>query len=83
MIRSCALFTLIGLGLLQVNPAVAQPGMGMAGGPSPVDAMFLAAAPELGDAVPDLTIVDRDGNPVNMRELARENYTVLVLGCLT
>ena len=83
MIRSCASLALIGAGLLQLTPAVAQPGMGMAMGGSPVDAMFLAAAPEIGDPVPDLTIVDRDGNPVNMRELAREHYTVLVLGCLT
>ena len=41
------------------------------------------AAPKIGERVPDLTIFDERGNPVNLREVAREHYTVLVLGCLT
>ncbi len=41
-------------------------------------------APELGEQIPDVTIVDDQGNPVNVRELAsRSPYTVLTLGCLT
>ncbi len=41
-------------------------------------------APELGEQIPDVTIVDDQGNPVNIRELAsRSPYTVLTLGCLT
>ncbi len=44
---------------------------------------FLAAAPDVGEPLPDLTIVDASGDPVNLREVAREHYTVLVLGCLT
>lgn len=40
-------------------------------------------APGIGDPPPDVTIFDRDGNPVVLRDLTRENYSVLVLGCLT
>ena len=40
-------------------------------------------APQVGDPLPDLTIVDANGDPANLREIAREHYTVLVLGCLT
>ena len=42
------------------------------------------AALQLGEQVPDLTIVDAQGEPVNLRELASHSpYTVLTLGCLT
>ena len=44
---------------------------------------FEADAPKVGEALPDITIHDDLGNPVNIRELASENYKVLVLGCLT
>ena len=47
------------------------------------DARFVEA-PGLGERVPDITIVDDQGNPANIRELARRTpYTVLTLGCLT
>ena len=40
--------------------------------------------PNVGEQISDLTIVDDQGNPVNIRELAgRAPYTVLTLGCLT
>ena len=43
-----------------------------------------AAAPAVGDLFPDVTIVDDQGGPVNVRSLAGEKpYTVLTLGCLT
>ena len=43
-----------------------------------------AAAPQLGDTFPDVTVVDADGNPVSIRSLAGEKpHTVLTLGCLT
>ena len=59
--------------------APAQQGMGLI---SP-DARFLNA-PGLGERIPDVTIVDDQGNPANLRELARHKpYTVLTLGCLT
>ena len=59
--------------------ALAQQGMGLT---SP-DARFLNA-PGLGERIPDVTIVDDQGNPANLRELARHKpYTVLTLGCLT
>ncbi len=69
-------------GLLQSAAAVAQFGMGAPGGarPSP----RFDAALQLGEQVPDLTIVDDQGEPVNLRELASHSpYTVLTLGCLT
>ena len=49
---------------------------------APPDARF-EMAPQIGEPLPDVSVVDRDGNPVNIREVAGENYTVLVLGCLT
>ena len=44
---------------------------------------FDKSAPKIGEPLPDLSIFDDKGNPVNLRELASENYKVLVLGCLT
>ena len=52
------------------------------GGPPPWPP-FEIYAPQIGEAFPDITIHDDLGNPVNLRELANENYKVLVLGCLT
>jgi len=57
-------------------PAFAQSG-------PPVMPQFEADAPKVGEALPDITIHDDLGNPVNIRDLAGENYKVLVLGCLT
>jgi len=77
---------LIGTALLCTGITQAQPGMGMGGQASPgmvSPQLRFANAPQVGDTIPDLTIFDRDGGPVNLRELTRENYTVLVLGCLT
>jgi hypothetical protein len=76
---------LAGLFALQAVTAEAQQRGGnqaraMAMGTNP---LFAERAPEIGDPLPDLTIVDDMGNPVNIRDLASENYTVLVLGCLT
>ena len=70
-------------------PGIGAPSMGMGMGTPPPgldgfpDARFERIAPKIGDMIPDLTIVDRDGEPVNLRDLTGENYTVLVLGCLT
>ena len=59
--------------------ALAQLGMGL----NAPEARFLNA-PGLGERIPDITIVDDQGNPANIRELAqRKPYTVLTLGCLT
>ena len=62
--------------LLGSLPVVAQNG-------PPVMPQFEADAPKVGEPLPDVTIYDDLGNPVNLRELADENYKVLVLGCLT
>ena len=39
--------------------------------------------PEVGQMVPDLELVGDDGRLVQLRELTRGHYTVMVLGCLT
>ena len=70
------------------QPANAQsPGMGMGMGmganAAAMDERFLNAAPGIGERVPDIKVVDDRGNPVNIREVATGQYTVLVLGCLT
>ena len=57
------------------------PAFGQSG--PPVMPQFEADAPKVGEALPDITIHDDLGNPVNIRDLAGENYKVLVLGCLT
>ena len=56
---------------------------GALGGLTSPEARFVEA-PGLGERIPDITIVDDQGNPANIRELARRKpYTVLTLGCLT
>jgi hypothetical protein len=79
-----ALALALGAGLLTETAVAQGPGMGtgMAGG-RPVMALFEELAPQIGERLPDLTIVDAAGNAVNIRDLPGENYTVLVLGCLT
>ena len=63
---------------LQANTAQSQmPADG------PLMPLFEERAPKVGEPAPDITIFDDQGNPVNIRDLASENYTVLVLGCLT
>ncbi len=69
-------------GLLQSGAALAQQGMGVPGAERPMPRFDVA--PQMGEQFPDVTIVDDQGNPVNIRELASQSpYTVLTLGCLT
>ena len=69
-------------GLLQSHVALAQFGMGAAGAAR--SSPRFDAGPQLGEQIADLTIVDAQGEPVNLRDLAsRSPYTVLTLGCLT
>ena len=58
-------------------------GMGMGAGPTAMDERFYRTVPGIGELVPDVQVVDDRGNPVNIREVATGQYTVLVLGCLT
>jgi len=65
--------------LLQSSLGLGQTGMGSFQRPN-LDPFV----PNVGEQIPDLTIVDDQGTPVNIRELAgRAPYTVLTLGCLT
>jgi hypothetical protein len=56
---------------------------GMGAGPSGMDTRFMAIVPAIGEQIPDVTIVDDQGNPVNMRDITTGQYTVLTVGCLT
>lgn len=52
-------------------------------GPSGDIPRFVEIGPKVGEMLPDVTIVDDMGMPVNVREITNGNYSVLVLGCLT
>ena len=58
-------------------------GMGMGAGPTAMDERFYGTVPGIGEPVPDVQVVNDRGDPVNIREVATGQYTVLVLGCLT
>lgn len=58
-------------------------GMGMGAGPTAMDERFYSTVPGIGERVPDVEVVNDRGDPVNIREVATGQYTVLVLGCLT
>jgi hypothetical protein len=61
----------------------AQQGQRPPGGPSGDIPRFIEVGPKVGEQMPDVTIVDDMGMPVNIREITKGNYSVLVLGCLT
>ncbi len=44
---------------------------------------FNDSVPDLGEALPDLTLHDAEGKTVQLQDLLQGHYTVLVLGCLT
>jgi hypothetical protein len=91
MVRLISLLTVLLGGSLLTGAVIAQgaPGMGPQRSPEVAAAIqavidrFDAAAPEIGEPLQDLTLVDAQGNPANIREIARDQYTVFVLGCLT
>lgn len=58
-------------------------GMGMAGMAMGEMQKFIDSQAKVGDLLPDIEIFDHLGQPVNVREISKENYSVLVLGCLT
>ena len=70
------LLLLLVLAAIPVNLILAQ------GALLPPDVRF-ENGPKVGDRVPDLTIVDDQGNPANLRDITRGHYTVMTLGCLT
>ena len=74
MLARSASLVLILAALLQTGVAAAQG--------TPPQVRF-ESAPQVGDMVPDLTIVDDQGDPANLRDITRGHYTVRTLGCLT
>ena len=73
-----ALALLCILALLPLSVSAQQPRGGDA-----VTARFEAAAPDIGEPMPELTVYDRDGKTLALSELLQGHYTVIVLGCLT
>ncbi len=69
------------------TPAMQRPGQRGAGafgsGRNAVSRSFETVAPAIGEPMPDLSVHDRDGNELRLRELLGGHYTVLILGCLT
>ena len=70
------LLLVVVLAAAPVNSVLAQ------GALLPPDVRF-QNGPKVGERVPDVTIVDDQGRPVSIRELAQGQYTVMTLGCLT
>ena len=70
------LFLLAALAVFPMNSILAQ------GALLPPDVRF-ENGPKVGEMVPDVTIVDDQGRPVSVRDLAQGQYTVMTLGCLT
>ncbi len=48
-----------------------------------MDNKFEAAAPDIGESLPAITVYDEAGNPVTLDSLLEGHYSVVVLGCLT
>ena len=48
-----------------------------------VNRSFEAAAPGVGELMPDLTVHADDGTELELQDVLRGHYTVLILGCLT
>ncbi len=44
---------------------------------------FEAAAPDIGERVPNVSVYTASGEKVRFRNLVRGHYSVVVLGCLT
>ena len=81
MMRRYVLSLMLLGAMLQTSLAFAQ---GNLPGLPPLADRFDESAPAVGERLPDLTILDDQGNRVNMRELpAPGRYTVLTVGCLT
>ena len=81
MIRRCVPSVIFLGAMLQASLALAQ---GNLPGLPPLEDRFEQTAPAIGELLPDLILVDDQGNPVEMRELpVQGRYTVLTVGCLT
>ncbi len=89
MIRRLSSLVIFAAALCLASIASAQAPGGMArgmaagGGPTGMDTRFMDIVPDIGEQLPDISIVDDQGNPVNMRDITTGQYTVLTLGCLT
>ncbi len=70
---------ILGAALLSVALAAFQPLEAQPGRPG----SFSDSVPDVGDALPDLTLHDAEGKAVQLQDLLQGHYTVLVLGCLT
>lgn len=72
--RTASLFLILA-GIMQTSLVVAQG--------TPPQVRFESATAQVGELIPDLTVVDDQGNPVKLRDITRGHYTTITLGCLT
>ena len=70
---------ILGAALLAVVLAAFPPLEAQSGRPG----SFSDSVPDVGDALPNLTLHDAEGKALQLQDLLRGHYTVLVLGCLT
>ncbi len=72
-------FVMLGMVMAASSSHAQAPRPGVIG----VTARFIAGGPKVGDPLPDLSIFDDMGRPVNIRDITEGSYSALVLGCLT
>ena len=77
--------TIAGLILLSAVTAVPaqQRSTAMREAMDAVTRRFEAAAPAIGETVPDVDVYDAKGNKKRLGAMLKDHYTVIVLGCLT
>jgi len=74
MSRRLFVVLVLAISVSLTGPALAQTGP---------DRRFETSAPAIGEPMPNLAVYDASGKELRLRELLRDHYTVLVLGCLT
>ena len=74
----------VGVGLAQEGRGErAGPNAGMRSGLQSLKERFEAAAPDVGEMFPNVTVYNAEGCKAQFQDLVRDHYSVVVLGCLT
>jgi hypothetical protein len=84
------LAVVLGIGLAAAAAQAEKPGTQeepqektMSFGLQALQERFEAAAPDVGEQIPDLSVYTGSGEKVRFRDLVRDHYSVVVFGCLT
>ncbi|MCZ6600238.1 MAG: hypothetical protein O7A07_05300 [Acidobacteria bacterium] len=90
MTKNTPLVLVLALGLgLAAGPAIADEAekkeeqKAMSFGLDALKERFAAAAPDVGQQVPDISVYSASGEKVSFRDLVEGHYSVVVFGCLT